>query len=113
MAATQMTLTDLSNHTTSTVVDPSAWSAGNATDGNLFPNGGTTLIGMNNSGGSSRTVSIAYANTVDGQTVPARSYTIAAGVVRYVPLGSVALFGTNTLVTPSHAEVKLGGYNVA
>lgn len=109
MAATPLTVTTLT-HTTSVVVDPSAWPAGNATDGNTVPNGGSTWLGMNNSGASSRTVTVAISQTVDGQAVTARTHTIAAGVVRYVKLGPPAIYGSTTLVTPSHVEMKLAAF---
>lgn len=109
MPATPLTVTQLT-HTTSVVVDPSAWTAGNATDGNTVANGGSTIVGMNNSGASSRTVSVAVSQTVDGQTVTPRQFTIAAGVVRYVKLGPVSVYGSTVLLTPSHAEVKLAAF---
>lgn len=111
MAPTPITPVSLSNHKSSVVVDPSAWSAGNATDGNTVPNGGATILGMNNSGASSRTVTVAL-STVDGQAVTAVTHTIAAGVVRYVKLGNPTYYGNPTLVTPSHVEVKLQAFTL-
>lgn len=109
MPATPLTVTQLT-HTTAVTVDPSAWPAGNAVDGNTVANGGYTLLGMNNSGASSRTVTVAVSQTVDDLPVTSRSHTIAAGAVRYVKLGPVSVYGSTVLVTPSHAEVKLAAF---
>lgn len=109
MAPTAITAVSLSNHKSSVVVDPATWPAGNATDGNTCANGGETILGMNNSGASSRTVvvTIPASSATDSQAVTGVTHTIAAGVVRYVKLGPPGIYGAVTLVTPSHIEMKL------
>lgn len=114
MAATALSPVSLANHKTSTVVDPSGWTAANATDGNTIPNGGATILGMNNSGASSRTVTVTIpaSAATDSQAVTALTHTIAAGVVRYVKLGPPGVYGDPTLVTASHAEVLLKAFTL-
>lgn len=114
MAPTPLTVTSLT-HTTATLWDPAAFSAGNATDGNTIPNSeGRTLLAMNNSGASSRTVNVRVTKTVDGLSLAAtaRQYTLAAGEVRVVKLGPISDYGTEVLVTPSHAEVKFKAFSL-
>lgn len=114
MAPTPLTPVAL-NHTTPTLLDASNWSAGNAVDGNTVANaGGTTLLGLNNSGASSRTVNVRITKTVDGLSLAstARQYTLAAGEIRLVKLGPIADYGTSVLFTPSHAEVKMRAYQL-
>lgn len=112
MAPTAVVPTTLS-HTVETVWDPAAWPAGNAVDGNTIPNSeGSTFIGLNNSGASSRTVNVRVTRTVDGLSLAAtaRQFTIAAGVVKIVKLGPIADYSSTVLVTPSHAEVKIAAF---
>ena len=114
MAPTALTPVALT-HTSATLLDASNWSAGNAVDGNLIPNtDGRTVLGLNNSGASSRTVNVRITKTVDGLSLAAtaRQYTLAAGEIRLVKLGPVSDYGSSVLVTPSHAEVKMRAYNV-
>ena len=47
--------------------------------GNTFTNTGAEWIEVNNGGGTSTTVSVAYTYTHDGQTVPPKTVAIAAG----------------------------------
>lgn len=114
MAPTALTPVVLS-HTSATLLDASNWSAGNAVDGNTIPNSeGSTFVGLNNSGASSRTVNVLVAKTVDGLSLgaTARQYTLAAGEIRVVKLGSISDYGSQVLFTPSHAEVKIRAYQL-
>lgn len=114
MAPTPVTPTTLS-HTSAVVWDPAAWPAGNAVDGNTVPNSeGRTLVGLNNSGASSRTVNVRVTKTVDGLSLAAtaRQFTLATGEVRVVKLGPIADYGSTVLLTPSHAEVKLAAFSL-
>jgi hypothetical protein len=112
MAPTAITPVSLTNYKTSVVVDHTAWPAGNATDGNTVVNGGSTLIGMFNSGASSRTVVLKLSDVDGNTTTGGVTYTIAAGVIRYVPLGPSRYYGDPALLTPSHAEVKMQAFLV-
>jgi len=105
MAATQLTAVAL-DHLTAVVIAASPGVAANATDGNLCPNGGNSVLTMNNTGGSSYFVDIYPSQLVDGLALAPRRHTVAAGVIKRVKLGSAAVFGNNTLVKAENAAVK-------
>jgi hypothetical protein len=109
MAVTPLTPTQLS-HTAAVDWPADPGVAANAVDGNSVPNGGNTLLVMNNSGAVSRTVTVAVAKLVDGLAVEGREFTLAAGEVKVAKLGSVDVYGSTTLVTASHAEVLLAAF---
>lgn len=114
MAPTALTPVTLV-HTSATLLDASNWSAANAVDGNTIPNsGGSTLVGVNNSGASSRTVNVKVSRTVDGLELAAtaRQFTLAAGDIRFFKLGPINDYGSTVLVTASHAEVKIRAYQL-
>lgn len=106
MAATARTATNLS-HTTAVTVAASPGAAANATDGDTFPNGGSTVLTMNNTGGSSYFVDIYPSATLDDLTVSPRRFTVAAGTIQRVLLGAPAIYGTTTLVKAENVAVKL------
>lgn len=110
MAPTPLTPIQLS-HTTAADWDPAEWPAGNAVDGNTIPNSeGRTVVGLHNSGASSRTVNVRVTRQVDGLSLAttARQFTLAAGDIKTFKLGPIADYGSTVLVTPSHLEVKIG-----
>jgi hypothetical protein len=111
MTATPLTVTQMDHKTALniTLADTPGTNADNV-NGNSIANGGKVLLVMNNTGGSSATVSVAYGSTYDGQTVPALQFTIPAGKVSQAPLGTPAQFGQSTLVTASASTVKLAAY---
>jgi hypothetical protein len=110
MAVTPLTPVSLANYRVSTVVDPEAWSAGNAVDGNTIPNGGTTLVGMYNDGVTERTVVQRVANVDGNTTTGGITYTLAAGTVEYTVLGPSRYYGDPVLLVPSHADVKIRAF---
>jgi len=57
------------------------------TNGDSFVQDGKTLLRLVNTDASSRTVTFTYPLTVDGQTVPSKVLTLAAGEIRYVACG--------------------------
>ena len=67
---------------------------------------------MHNVSLKKKTVTVAYANTVAGQTIPARSYTLAASAVRRAGVFPVQLFGQTLTVTPSASTVTLAAYQL-
>lgn len=105
MAATQLTSTSL-DHLTAVVIAASPGVAANATDGNLCPNGGNSILTMNNTGGSSYFVDVFPTQVVDGLAIAARRHTVAAGVIKRVKLGPVSVFGNNVLVKAENIAVK-------
>lgn len=111
MPATAITPTQVT-HTTVTAL-PATASLGTAADtanGNSFPNGGSSLLLMNNTAGSGATVSVAFGSTVDGQAVTPRSYSVAANTIAFVKLGPVSLYGSTVTVTASATTVRLAVY---
>ncbi len=80
MPATALTATTLT-HTTATTVAASPGAAADAVNGNSFPNGGNSILVMNNTGASTYTVNITITSTVDGQTVASRQHSIVATTI--------------------------------
>jgi hypothetical protein len=77
-------------------------------DGNSFPNGGTTVLLVFNSGASDHTFEVSFGRTVDGQTIDALGpFTVTAGTERAIKLGPPATYGNPTIVTGNHAELKV------
>lgn len=109
MAATAHTATTL-GHTTAATFPTSPGAAANATDGDTFPNGGSSILVMNNTDASSHTVEVALSATVDGLAVTPRSFTVPASTVQLVKLGSVADYGSTVKVTADSNLVKLAVY---
>lgn len=105
MPATALSATTLT-HTTPVTLASSPGAAGDNTNGNTVPNGGSSVLFMNNTAGSSGTVTVALTTTVDGQTVTSRTFTIPANTVQMVKLGPVAYYGTTVTVTPSASTIK-------
>lgn len=109
MAVVARTATTVT-HKTAVTVPASPGTAANTPDGDTFPNGGNSILVMNNTGASSRTVDVYTTSSVDGLPVQTRQFTVAAGVIQYVKLGPPGLYGTVTKVIASHSEVKLAVY---
>lgn len=109
MPATALTPTQLT-HTTPVTVAASPGATSDNTNGNSFPNGGNTILVMNNTGGASATATIAITTTVDGQAVTGRVHTVPAGTIQWVKLGPVAIYGSTVTVTPSASTLKLAAY---
>jgi len=64
-----------------------AESATDNTNGNTFTQDGRTLLRLNNTSGSSQTVTFTYPLAVDGTAVPSKVLTLATTEVRYVACG--------------------------
>lgn len=90
------------------VVAPSETS-GDAGNGNSVANNGSILIEVRNSNGSAttRTLSISFPTTVDGQAVVAKTYPIAAGVTKRIGPFPTKDYGTTLQLDPDHADLKL------
>lgn len=106
MAVSERTATNLT-HTTPTTVAASPGLAANATDGDTFPNGGSTVLIMNNTGGSTYYVDIYPSVTVDGLEVEARRHSVPATTIQHVLLGPVSVYGSTVLVKAENVAVKL------
>jgi hypothetical protein len=102
------------DHITPVVIPAAAsWgTAANVPDGDTFPNGGNTLLIMNNTGASTYTVTIAVESTVDGLAVASRVHSLTAGQIKIVKLGPSRIYGTTTKVTAENVAVRLIAYAV-
>lgn len=109
MALTALTPVQLS-YTAASTFPASPGVAGDNVNGNAAPNGGNSILVMNNTAGSSGTVTVAYSAQVDGQTVTPRTFTVPANTIQFVKLGPTNLFGTTVTVTPSASTIKLAVY---
>lgn len=106
MAVTPLTAASLT-HTTATTVAASPGAAANIVDGNTIPNGGTTVLTMNNTGGSAYYVDVFPSQTVDGLAIAARRFTVPANTIQRVKLGPVNVYGSTVLVKAENVAVKL------
>lgn len=88
-------------------VAPPAETTADVANGMYFPNDGSTYILVRNSGSTvARTMSIGFANTVDGQTITPRTYSIPISASRYVGPFDVTTYGLNLNIDSDNAELK-------
>jgi hypothetical protein len=82
--------------------------------GNSFANTGYEWVEIENGGGTSTTVSAAYANQVDGQTVPPKTNSIAAGAREKFGPFPINLFGDSVALTYSGntTDVTIGVFRL-
>lgn len=73
----------------------------NAADGNTWTNTGDEFLAITNGGGTTTTASVAYTASYDGQTVPPKTRTIAAGATVLWGRFPTASFGEAPVVTYS------------
>jgi hypothetical protein len=106
-----LTATNLT-HTTAVTWPASPGVAADTTNGDTVPNGGRTILVMNNTAGTSGTVTVETSATVDELAVADRTFTIPANTVQVVKLGPVNTYGTTTKVTCSATTIKLAAYTV-
>lgn len=106
MAVSDHTATTLT-HTAAVTAVASPGVAANVADGDTFPNGGSTILVMNNTGGSSYFVDIYQASNEDGLAAVARRFTVPATTVQEVKLGPPSVYGAKTLVKAENVAVKL------
>lgn len=101
--ATALTPTSLSTTALTALGSPAA---GDVT-GNTLPNsGGKSFLYIKN-GSSSRTLTVAFTRTVNGQSVTSHVLTVSANFEGFYQLGSTADYGSTVTVTPNNAEVTL------
>lgn len=99
---------------TRTGVAPATEVNGDATNNHSLANDGTVWIEVRNSGSTvSRTMSAQFANTVDGVTVDAKTWTIPTSATRRIGPFPTRLYGTALLIDVDNAELKLSAYKVA
>lgn len=99
-----------------TVINPSKFArtgtaltpvAGDVANGNAVPNDGSTGLVVKNTGASSRVLTIAITETVDGQSVPARTVTLAAGATVGVGPFPTETYGARILLNADNAELTI------
>jgi hypothetical protein len=107
MAATPLTVTTLA-YTSAATADPATNQTTDAVNGNSVPNGGKTMLRVQNADASNpHTLTMKYAKKYDGQDVTGRAYTIAANSTKWIPVGPVAYFGSTAVFTVDSNQIKV------
>jgi hypothetical protein len=106
-----LTATNLT-HKTPVTLPASPGVAAAASNGDTVPNGGQTILFMNNTAGTSGTVTITTTSEVDDLPVGDLVFTIPANTVQVVKLGPVSVYGTSTRIDCSATTIKLLAYTV-
>lgn len=106
-----LTATNLT-HTTPVTWPATPGVAADTTNGDTIPNGGSTILVMNNTAASSGTVTVVTTSTVDGLPVNDRVFTVPATTIQLVKLGPVSVYGTSTRVDCSAATLRVAAYAV-
>lgn len=101
---TQITRTGIPD-TTPTVGDP--------VNQHSVVNDGTVWVEVENTGASSRTLSALFANAIDGVTVDAKTWAIAAGARRRIGPFPIRYYGNTLQLDVDNAELELSAYKVA
>jgi hypothetical protein len=104
MPRTAVTVTDIIR---AGVVKPAELTV-DVANGNELPNDGRVYLEVRNSNASAttRTLTVNFAYTVDGQTITAKSYPVAAGVTRLIGPWDTSNFGTTLQINGDNAELK-------
>jgi hypothetical protein len=99
---------------TETGYTPVAEVAGDNTNGNSVDNtSGRVWLEFTNGGGSTATVTVTFPYLVHGQTIPAKSYSIAAAAKLRVGPFDPSVYGQTLTFTPSAATVTVAAYQLA
>lgn len=75
--------------------------------GNSVANDGATVLIARNTGTSSRTLSIQFAITIDGQSVTPKPYAIPAGETRYIGAFPIGWYGSTMQLDPDSTDLQL------
>lgn len=95
-------------------VAPATEVNGDATNNHSFANDGTVWLEVRNSGSTvARTVSARFANTVDGQTTTARTWSVPTSASRRIGPFPVRYYGDTVQIDVDNAELKLAAYSLA
>lgn len=103
MVATPITLTTINR---TGIAQPTGVASDNVNH-NSIANDGTVFLLLNNTGGSTATVTVAISETVDGITVPARSYSVAAAAITWAGPFPTSVYGRSLDVLPSASTVHI------
>lgn len=93
-------------------IAPTAAVAGDPIENHSLPNDGTVWVEVANTGASSGTVSVHFANTVDGVTVDPKTWTVPAGESRRIGPFPTRYYGTTLLLDVTSADLGLTAYKV-
>lgn len=107
MAATAVTVNNL-DHKTSTV-RPTPLACDNI-NGNSAANGGSLILELTSSAGG--TVTVAFADQVDGQTVAPTTYTFTGAQTKLVGGWPVTYYGSTLTFTASVSTITYIAYSV-
>lgn len=83
-----------------------------ASGGDTVPNGGQTVLFMNNTAGASATVTVTTTSEVDDLAVADLVFTVPANTVQVVKLGPTSIYGTSTRIDCSATTVRLLAFTV-
>lgn len=83
---------------------------GDAVNGHVVANSGSTTLLVKNTGASSRTVSFIIRQTVDGQVPAVKSRVIAAGAEYAFSDFDTSIYGSQLQVDVTHAELTLRAF---
>lgn len=89
--------------------------AGAASDNvnhNSVVNDGSTWLLIANTGGSTGTVAVAIAETVDGMAVPARSYSVAASAAIWAGPFPTSIYGRSLDLLPSASTMHIAAVKI-
>lgn len=110
MSRTAITVTPI----TRAGVAPPSEATGDVAQGNTVPNDGNTFLLVRNSNGAStaRVLTIRLSGGADGQSIVPRTVSIPAAASRYIGPFDTASYGTDLLLDPDHAELKIIAMNM-
>ncbi|MFI6032965.1 hypothetical protein ACIBBD_02045 [Streptomyces sp. NPDC051315] len=95
-------------------VAPATEVNGDATNNHSVTNDGLVWLEVRNSGSTvARTVSANFANTIDGQTTTAKTWSIPTSSTRRIGPFPVRYYGTTLQIDVDNAELKLTAYKLA
>lgn len=95
-------------------IAPATEVTGDATNNHSVANTGDCFILVRNAGATvSRTMTVLYAKTFDGQAVTSRTVVVPISVSRYVGPFPVDMFGATLLVNVDNAELRLSAYRAS
>lgn len=88
-------------------IDLTTGSAVDVTNGNTIQNDGATVLVVKNTDTASHTLTINIVEKVDGQTVPAKTWTLAASAEKAVGPFDPAVYGGRLQVNGDNAGLKI------
>lgn len=92
---------------TRTGVSIATGSAVDVANGNTIANDGKVAVLVKNTGSTSHTLTIAIAEKVDGQTVPAKTWTVAASAQLAIGPFDPSVYGGRLQVNGDNAELTV------